>query len=107
MRINIKNGNKQKMFLQPETIVRYLIMDDDDTDTLILCKSSEVDLVTTDKDLYEALGSVKPYDDFKFNKLRKLFEVTEIMSFKEMEGKQKPILKEERVEEIRKLALKK
>lgn len=87
--------------LLPSALLRYLIGKDDEIDTLVLCKSSEVKLVTSDKAIYEALGSIKQYDDFKLPKLVKLFEVTKIQSAKE-----KPILTDKRVEEIRKSALK-
>jgi hypothetical protein len=110
MRIDINKGdNKQKqtMRLKAEAILRYLISDDDKIDTLITCKTSDIDLVTTDLDVYEALGSIKGYDNFNFNKLKKLFEVTDVISYKGLKKEEKPILKDERVEELRKLALKK
>ena len=87
--------------LLPSAILRYLIGKDDEIDTLVMCKSSEVKLVTSDKAIYEALGSMKPSDDFKLPKLVKLFEVTKIQSAKE-----KSILTDKRVETIRTSALK-
>lgn len=103
MRIEITNGkNKQQMKLNAESIVKYLIGNDDKMDTLIMCKSSELNLVTTNHALYEALGSIRPYDDFKLNKLVKFLEVVKILSLEN-----NPILTEERVEEIRKNALEK
>ncbi len=109
MRIEIKNGfgSKQKIQLKPEVILRYLITNDDEAETLIMCRGSELELYTTDKDIYEALCSVKPYDNFNLNKLKKLFEVVDVVSYKKEFGKNKPIVKESRVEELRKLALKK
>ena len=98
---------KQKFFVKAETILKYLITDDDETDTLIMCKSSEIDLVTSDYDIYKALASVKSYDAFKLNKLAKFFEVVEIVSYKEKMQKEKPILKENDVEQLRKIALEK
>ena len=100
-------NQKQKYFIKAEKILKYIITDDDKTDTLIMCKSSEIDLVTSDYDIYKALASVKPYDNFKLNKLAKFFEVAEIISYKEKMQKEKPILKENDVEELRKLALEK
>ncbi|MCK4521522.1 MAG: hypothetical protein KAU20_03030 [Nanoarchaeota archaeon] len=100
-------NQKQKYFIKAEKILKYIITDDDETDTLIMCKSSEIDLVTSDYDIYKALASVKPYDNFKLNKLAKFFEVAEIISYKEKMRKEKPILKENDVEELRKLALEK
>ncbi len=109
MKIEIKNGSnvKQRIYLKSDTILRFLITDDDAAETLLICKSSEVDLVTTDFDLYEAIASIKSYDDFKLNKLGKLFEVVEVYSYREKMNKAKPVLTEQRVDEIRKLALKK
>ena len=104
MRIKVNNGrnrNKQKVRINPETILKYLIGNDDDVDTLIMCRSSEIELTATDKDLYEALGSIKQYDHIKLNKLVKLLEVVDIVSV----GGEKPVLKDERVDELRKRAL--
>jgi len=97
-------NQKQKYFLKAEIILKYLITDDDAVDTLITCKSSEIDLVTTDYDVYCALTSIKKYDNFNFNKLKKLFEAVEITSYLQNHV-QKPILKEDDVEKIRKLTL--
>jgi hypothetical protein len=106
MKINIEEGKleeKQKrMIIKPEAILRYLITEDDKMDTLIMCKGEQLNLITTDYSLYEAMGSVMQYDNFKLNKLVKFFQVVDIQSC----GRKKEILKEERVEELRKLALK-
>jgi len=105
----IKNNEakqKQRIELDSATILRYLIGNDEEIDTLIMCKSSEIELVTTDFNVYEALASIKQYDEFKLNKLAKFFEAVEIKSYKELKG-EKPILKDERVEELRRNALKK
>jgi hypothetical protein len=99
-----KMDNKQKFLLKPEAILRFLITDNDQLDTLVLCKSSEVELITTDQSVYEALASVKENDSFKLNKLAKLFEVVDIESAKRL-GQKRNILTHERVEELRKLAL--
>jgi len=98
---DIKQKEDKEYVLLPSAILRYLIGKDDEIETLILCKSSEVKLVTSDKAIYEALGSIKKYDDFKLPKLVKLFEVTKVQTAKE-----KPILTDKRVEEIRIAALK-
>jgi len=97
----IKEKEEKEFILLPSAILKYLIGKDEEIDTLVLCKSSEVKLVTSDKAVYEALGSIKQYDDFKLPKLVKLFEVTKIQA-----AKQKPILTDKRVDEIRKMALK-
>lgn len=112
MRIEIKNGNnnetrqKQRIVLDSETILRYLIGKDDKIDTLIMCKGNEIDLAAMDFNVYEALASVKPYDDFKLNKLAKFFEVVDVLSYRARKG-EKPIIKDDRVEELRKKALSK
>jgi hypothetical protein len=85
--------------LHAEEILRYLITEDEALNTLILCNPHQISLVTTDQDLYEALGSIRPYDAFQLNKLTKLLEIVHT------QHKHKPILTHERVEEIRKKAL--
>lgn len=95
------NINKQAYFLTTEAILKYFLNTSDEIDTLITCKSSEVTLKTTDANLYEALGSIMEYDEFKNNRLVKFIEVVSI------DHAQKKILTHERVEELRKIALKK
>ena len=70
---------KKKMFLEAEAILRYLLDSDDAVDTLVTCKSTEVDLMTSIQALYAALGSVEDRDNFKLNKLIKLLEVTKFV----------------------------
>lgn len=94
------NTHKQILYLTPENLLKYFLNTSEDIDTLILCKNSEVTLRTTDQSLYEALGSIKPYDNFNQSKLVKLLEVTII------DHEPKKILTHERVEELRELALK-
>ena len=96
---------KQKFFIKASTILKYLITEDDQTDTLITCKSSEVDLMTSDFEIYQTLASIKNDDNFNLNKLKKFFEVVEISSYENYTKKQKPILKQEDVEKIRQDAL--
>ena len=90
---------RKRVYIAPEVVLQYLITDTEALDTLIMCTSAEIVLYATDRDVYEALGSVKPYDQFKLNKLTKFFEVVEILRA------HKDILTEKRVEELRKLAL--
>ena len=90
-----------------EQILKYLITDTEVIDTKIMCKGPGINLVALDKDVYEALGSVKKYDKFNLNKLTKFFENVDVISFKERTGKGKNVLTFERVDEIRKLALNK
>jgi len=96
------NSMKQKVFLSPESILKYLLGTDDHIDTIISCRGSEFDLTTYDYNLYEAVGSIKPYDNFKMARLTKLLEVVKIIP---LEGTSRPILREERIEELRRLAL--
>lgn len=96
---------KQKFFVKPEIILKYLVTDDNETDTLITCKSSEIELITTDFDVQLALTSIKQEDNFNFNKLKKLFESVEIVSYVQSLKKLKPVIKDDDVEKIRKLAL--
>lgn len=99
----IDQAAQKKLVLTPEAILRYLINDDDELDKLIICKGEQLSLTATDLAVYEAMGSLKSYDNFRLNKLVKLFQVVDIQS----SGSRKDILKENRVEELRKLALKK
>ena len=94
-----------RQLLTAEAILRYLITDDEKMDTCIMCKPVNLQLITTDHNLYEALGSIKEYDTFKLNKLTKLLEVADVVPYKQTNRMAKPILKDERVEEIRKRAL--
>ena len=110
MRININDNNemqKQKLYLKAGAILKYFLGTSNKIENLILCRNNEIDLVTTDQDLYEALGSIKDYDNFNQRKLVKFLEVVEIGSLKRVKGKERTILSHERVEELRKIALKK
>ena len=65
-----------------------------------MCKGSELALITTDFNLYEALGSLQQYDNFRSEKLVKFLEQVSI------EHTPKKLLTHERVDELRKNALK-
>jgi len=92
---------KRTVYLDSQSLLKFFLGADDEVDTLIKCKGTEVDLITYDTDLYEALGSIKPYDNFQIQKLVKLFEVLDILSYRKNFGKEKPILTHERVDELR------
>lgn len=92
---------KEQSYLTAEAIYRYLTGTDDQIDTLVCCKSSEVSLVTTDQSLYEALGSVDDKTQIDLHKLVKLLEVTKIKHFPEVMRSPRKILTDERVDEIR------
>lgn len=97
---------KKNMFLKPETILRYLITEDEELDTLIMCHNNQFDFSVTDQGLYEALGSIKEYDTWNQKKLIKLLEVTKVLSFKRITGKERYILTDEKLEDMRAKALK-
>ena len=101
--IEVNQQTKQRMYLTAESIYRFLLELDDKLDTLILCRSSEVYLVTTDQSLYEALGSIEDKSKINFNKLVKFMEVTELLPFSQTMKKSRQILTDKRVAEIRSL----
>ncbi|MAE13024.1 hypothetical protein CMO92_00525 [Candidatus Woesearchaeota archaeon] len=92
-------------YLKAGAILRYLIAEDEQLTTFITCKASHLPLITTEKDLYEALGSIQSEDNFQLNKLVKLLEVVEVTSYRRETGKPKPLLKEEIVKQLRSFAL--
>jgi hypothetical protein len=94
----------QKIFLNAPTILRYLIGSDQTLSDLIILGSKP--MMTTDKELYEALGSIAKYDDLKPTKLSKLFEVVDVYPHRDLTRTKKPLLTFEKVEAIRKEALK-
>ncbi|HLC19616.1 MAG TPA: hypothetical protein VJK72_01770 [Candidatus Nanoarchaeia archaeon] len=91
--------------LTSDMILKYLLGTDEKIETAILCKPENTEIVSTDLALYEAIGSMKQYDNVQLNKLTKLLESAHIFSHKQQTGSEKPILKEERVEQLRKIAL--
>ena len=94
----IKMENKAAYYLTSEAIFKYFLNTSDQIDTLIMCKGTEVNIATTDQNLYEALGSLQEDDGYKPNKLVKFLEVVTI------DHAPKKILTHERVEELRKIA---
>ena len=105
IRVNPVEQPSNTITLTPDMILKYLLGTDEKIETTILCKPEKTELVTTDLALYEAMGSIKPYDNVQLNKLTKLHESVHIFSHKQQTGSEKPILKEERVEQLRKIAL--
>ena len=92
---------QQQKFLSSSFLLRYLTTQDDDAETLILCNPSQIKLNTTDQNVYEALGSASE-NEVNINKLKKLFEVVEIVSYEQALKKKKTILTEKKVESGRK-----
>jgi hypothetical protein len=106
MKIENNGMQKQKIYLKPGGIMRFMLGTSKKIEDMVLCKANDVDLVTTDQDLYEALGSIKDYDTFNHRRLVKFLEVVEIGSLERVKGIKRTILTDERVEEIRKISLK-
>lgn len=92
--------NKQRMYVKPEAILNYL-KGEDNLHTLITAQSSQVDLVTTDQNLYEALGSVEDRKEIDINLLVKFLEVVRIKPHEELMNTERKILTDNRVKEIR------
>ncbi len=91
----------QELYLKAPTLLRYLLGKDDQLDTLIMCNPANQRFFTTDQDLYNALGSMKDYDNFELRRLVKLLELVTIRP-----ARDRTILKEEWVEKVRFEALK-
>ena len=89
---------KQTYYLTSEAILKYFLNKSEQINTLIMCRGDEVNLTTTDFNLYEALGSIEQRDNFNINKLIKFLESVHI------ESGVKRVLSHERAEELRKLA---
>ncbi|MBI2107898.1 hypothetical protein HYT54_02125 [Candidatus Woesearchaeota archaeon] len=113
MKIEIRGGNRNQqiqgrklIYLNSEAVLRYLLGTDEKIETMVMCREPAIGLTTTDRDIYEALASLKPDDDFKINRLTKFFENVDVKSFREITGSEKPVLTFEKAEELRKSALK-
>ena len=91
----------KEYFIDAGTILRYLIGTDERLDTVIICNPHKQRFVTTDQEVYHALGAVKAYDDFKLKKLSKLFETVTIKPVA-----RKQLLTDRMVEKLRAEALK-
>ncbi len=97
--------NKQSMLIRASAVLKYFLGTSDRIDTLIKCKPDDIELMCYDQSLYEALGSLKDYDEFNFRKLVKFLESVDVISFRKHVKKPKPILTDERVDQLRKKAL--
>ena len=94
---------KQRMMLKTEAILRYFLGSSEKIETLVMCKPDNIDLVCYDQSLYEAVGSLKPEEkEDAIRKLTKFLESVEVVSFKEKTKNNRIILKQERVDELRK-----
>jgi hypothetical protein len=96
-----RRSTLNEYFIDAGHILRYLIGNDDRLDTLLICNPNRQRFVTTDQELYHALGSIKEYDAFKLNKLSKFFENVAVRTVA-----RKQVLTEKMVENLRQEALK-
>ncbi len=103
--MNMANNAQRSVYLSPENLVRYLTGLDDEIDTLISCKGTQVSLATYDLDLYEAVGTLEPTNELKTHRLLKILEVVDILPFRKAANKDKPVLTHERVAQLRQKAL--
>lgn len=94
----------QKIYLNAPTILKFLIGEDQQLNDLIILNKQP--MMTTDRELYEAVGSLAKYDAFVPTKLSKLFEVVDVYPHRDLTHSEKPLLTFEKVEAIRKEALK-
>ena len=92
---------KKRIILKPEHILRFFIGQDEQLDDLIIFHNEKFHLTASDAGLYQAMGSIKEYDDFNKAKLVKFLEVVSIVPARKI------MLTHERVSELRNLALKK
>lgn len=92
---------KQAYYLTSEAILQYFLNVSEHIDTLIMCRGTELNLTTTDFNLYEALGSLEERDNINIGKLIKFLEVVHV------EPAAKRVLTHERVQELRKIAMNK
>jgi hypothetical protein len=90
---------KKRCYLRAEMIYKYL-MGDEKLETQVMCKPNDLDLVTTDQSLYEALGSIEDKSKINYSKFVKFLEVVDVMSFRYSMKKNRKVLKIERVKEI-------
>ncbi len=99
------NIELKKKYLPAHTILRFLMTDDQELNNLIIYEPSKYNLLTTDQEIYEALSSIKDYDNINMAKLKKFFEIVEINSHKKLMGENRTLIIEEKVEAIRTKAL--
>jgi len=92
---------KGSVYMSARDIYLFLTDKSEELDTLVMCYSSETEVFTTDQSLYEALGSIKSKNNLNYRKLIKLLEVTSIRPFEDFVQKERKILTDERINEIR------
>ncbi|NTV23704.1 MAG: hypothetical protein HGA85_04990 [Nanoarchaeota archaeon] len=92
--------SKQKFFLKPEAILKYL-KGDEKLQEIVLFKPEDVDLVTSDQNLYEALASVEDRSQINLNLLVKLLELVTIQPHMELIKVPRHPITHEEAEELR------
>ena len=93
--------DRDTVYLTAEDILKYL-MGDEKLHTLITARNNEINLITSDQSLYEAVGSVENRKAIDMNLLVKLLEATKIFYFCQITGiRERKVLTPERVEELR------
>lgn len=97
---------KVKKFLTAEAILRFLITENEELNTIIIYEPSKYELISTDQQVYEALASTKPDDEFSLIKLKKFFEIVLIKSHENLTGEKRTLILDDKVKSIRKTALK-
>jgi len=100
--IKMRAQSPKKHFLNASNILKYLIQDDKEMNDLIIFNPDKKNVVTTDKEVYEAIGSITQYDTFKTSKLTKFFEMVDVYPYRMSARLNKPILTFEKIEQLRK-----
>lgn len=103
--INVRGSTDDAVQLKAGQILKYFIGQDKELEELIILNPEQKKIVTTDKELYEAVGSVQKEDAFKLSKLTKLLEVVDVYPYKGTTKKEKPILTFTQLEALRAYAL--
>jgi hypothetical protein len=98
--------NKQKLYVKPEAIMNYLL-GEEKLKTLFTAQSSLIELVTSDQNLYEALGSIQDRSKIDINLLVKFLEVTKIVPHFDLMKTKRKILTPDRVDELNKRIIEK
>lgn len=94
---------EKQTFIGSEMILDYFISteDNDELNTLIMCKPPHINLTTSDQALYEALGSISETDKFNWRKLVKFLESVDVISQRYSLKKKKLVLSEAYVRRLR------
>jgi hypothetical protein len=91
-----------ELFLTAEMIYEYLYSKDSELEDIVfnIQPGGSLKLLTTDQNLYEALGSFQDRSDININKLIKLLELINIYPYIEATKKPRQPLTFERVNQI-------